>query len=437
MKVFQVLNNFLPEQIAGTEVYTWALSKALQKYGVNVKVIIPNYGKVDSEDYIYDNLQVHKYTETSIVDRSLIMGFKNSNGLECYKKYIEEHKPDIVHFHEIAGSNGISLNHILAAKSTGTKIIFTFHLASNTCKTGSLIQNELSLCDGKIDINKCTACYLQTKNRGSVLASVSSLFYKLHINTTKWNSKIGTAFGSSFLIEKQKKDFETLINSCDQVVTLTKWYEKVLHLNGVSPFKINFIPQALPSSIRGGLINTEKDGSKVLKVIFLGRISHFKGLHLLIAAVTKLPFDKIRLDIYGQSENSDYEKILKEKSKVYSNIRWRGKLLQKNVLQTIQQYDILCLCSTFSEMSPLVIQEAFAAGVPVLASDVYGNSEQISHNKNGWLFKFKNEYDLQIQLQKLIDNPAMIEKAKGNIKPVRDFEMIAKEQLIVYKKAMA
>lgn len=50
----------------------------------------------------------------------------------------------------------------------------------------------------------------------------------------------------------------------------------------------------------------------------------------------------------------------------------------------------MSLCSTFSEMSPLVIQEAFAARLPVIASNVYGNAEQITHGENGLLFNFND-----------------------------------------------
>ena len=88
-------------------------------------------------------------------------------------------------------------------------------------------------------------------------------------------------------------------------------------------------------------------------------------------------------------------------------------------------------------MSPLVIQEAFAANVPVIASDVYGNAEQITHNENGWLFTFKDSDSLKLQLQQLINNPSLVEKAKNNIKPVKSFSTVASEYLIVYKKVLA
>ena len=84
MKVLQVLNHFLPQQTAGTEVYTLALSKQLQKLGVDVQVLIPHYGKTEPTDYIYDGLAVHQYAEPSVVNRSLQMGFRKPDGLSAY-----------------------------------------------------------------------------------------------------------------------------------------------------------------------------------------------------------------------------------------------------------------------------------------------------------------------------------------------------------------
>ena len=85
----------------------------------------------------------------------------------------------------------------------------------------------------------------------------------------------------------------------------------------------------------------------------------------------------------------------------------------------------------------MVIQEASAANVPVIASDVYGNAEQITHNENGWLFKFKDSNSLKLQLQQFIDSPSLVEKVKNNIKPVKSFSTVASEYVNVYKKALA
>ena len=160
MKVIQVLNHFLPQQTAGTEVYTWALSRQLQQHGVAVQVLIPHYGNTKDADYVYDGIAVHEYAEPSVLDRSLIMGFRLPDGLKNFVAHLKNEKPDLVHFHELAGSNGITLQHIQAAKASGAKVIMTFHLAGYSCKTGTLVYKGESLCDGVIDLQKCSTCYL-------------------------------------------------------------------------------------------------------------------------------------------------------------------------------------------------------------------------------------------------------------------------------------
>ena len=87
-------------------------------------------------------------------------------------------------------------------------------------------------------------------------------------------------------------------------------------------------------------------------------------------------------------------------------------------------------------MSPLVIQKAFEAKIPVLASDVYGNAKQIIHNKNGWFFKFNDQSSLINQLQQLMNNLELINTAKFNIKSVKSFELVAHKKLIVYKHVL-
>jgi len=131
------------------------------------------------------------------------MGFREPDGAKPFLAHLQEQKPDIVHFHELAGSNGITLQHVLAAKSTGSKVIMTFHLAGYTCKTGNLLYKDELLCDGVIRLQKCSSCYLHGKGNtamNALLLPVSSVFNQLGIDTTKWNSKAGTALGTVHLM---------------------------------------------------------------------------------------------------------------------------------------------------------------------------------------------------------------------------------------------
>jgi glycosyltransferase involved in cell wall biosynthesis len=87
-------------------------------------------------------------------------------------------------------------------------------------------------------------------------------------------------------------------------------------------------------------------------------------------------------------------------------------------------------------MSPLVIQEAFAAGLPVIASNVYGNAEQISHNHNGLLFGINNVNELRVQIMRCINEPLLLLDLTKNIKPPRSFKEVGKEYIDLYKNLM-
>jgi glycosyltransferase involved in cell wall biosynthesis len=439
LKVLQVLNHFLPYQTAGTEVYTCALSKQLQKRGVEVKIVIPHYGKRESSNYVYDDLFVHQYAEPSIVDRSLIMGLRAPDGLIYFDEIIRHERPDIIHFHEIVGSNGITIKHVQLAKRSSAKVLMTFHLAGYSCKTGTLFHLGKSECNGVIDLQKCSICHLQSIGNGkiaSTLTVVSAILHYFSFNTILWKNKLGTALGTISVISKFKQDLHSLFSLCDSVISITDWYQKILIVNGLNENKITVIKQGLPFDNRQKISSENVSFHKPLKLIFLGRINKSKGLHLLLEALDAIQPNLVELSIFGSTDDSYFESYLKEVIAFKKNISWIGKLNQKDVIKTLQQHDILCLCSTLSEMSALVIQEAFAAGIPVLASNVYGNAEQIQHNHNGLLFQFNNVDDLKIQILRCINEPDLITNLSKNIKTPRSFEEVAEEYYTLYKSLL-
>jgi glycosyltransferase involved in cell wall biosynthesis len=438
MKIIHVLNHFLPQQTAGTEVYTWSLSKELQALGHEVKVCIPNYGCLEDSSYVYDNVVVHQFAEPSTVDRRLIMGHRIADGVKHFKKWILAEKPTLIHFHELAGSNGISLAHVKMAKASGAKVIMTFHLASYTCKTGTLLYKDKDLCNGKINAWKCANCYLHKKGVGvfsPFLTSVSMGLNILKIDPSKWNHSFGTALGTVQLVKDMDLKLKLLLKYCDQFICLTDWYEKVLRLNGIPQEKITKIYQGLPTKINNTnhLENTVRKEKQALKLMFLGRLSPFKGLHLLIEALSHFKDSEVELSIFGAEDGTDYAEMLRQKTMNNSNIHWRGLLSQDKVLEEMQQHDLLCLCSTFSEMSPLVIQEARAARLPIIASKVYGNVEQLVQGGAGSLFEMHSVSSLRSRIQEVIDNRDKIKEWKDILVEPRNFDQVAQEYHQLYQ----
>ena len=166
MKIIHCLNQYMPMAMAGTEIYTHTLAKLQKSSGHQVAVITPhfNYYKPDQikEHYIYDNLDVYQYMETDDpTDRLIHYGLKKPDGLENFKQLIVKLKPDVIHFHELNRSIGLTTEHVKIAKQFGAKVFLTIHLSFYTCNTNILIKDG-ELCNGKIIESVCSKCSFQT-----------------------------------------------------------------------------------------------------------------------------------------------------------------------------------------------------------------------------------------------------------------------------------
>ena len=439
MKIIHVLNWYLPENIAGTEVYVCALVRELKKIGILSKVIIPNYGKTENESYIFDEVEVIKYAEPTIVDRAFITGQKAPGGLSSFLKILDIEKPDIIHFHELDGSIGIGLFHVEAAKKLGVKLVMTFHLTKYTCKTGTLMYMNQIKCDGVINKFKCSDCWLNEtglkKSKMQFIKSAYTVMQYLQLDTRFLKNKVGTALALPNIILEIRKNLLRLEAMTDCFIVLTDWYKNILLKNGVKESHLSIINQGLPNDFKGKIKKTKNN--KKLQLVFIGRVSQLKGVDILLSALVNINQNLVELSIYGNATDKKYMQKCLQISSELKNVFWKGNIEPHLVIETISQFDVLCIPSACSEMGPFVLKESFAAGVPVLASNVYGNAEQINDGENGWLFKFKDVNDLKNKIDALIDNPIKILEAANNILPPRNFNMVATEHINIYNKVFS
>ncbi|MBB1284681.1 glycosyltransferase [Flavisolibacter sp. BT320] len=434
MKVILCLHHFLPAFIGGTEVYTFNLAKRLQKQGIEPLILIPNFDDIENHEYGYEGVRVIEYAEASTEDRQMIMGKKKPDGLAMFSRIIKDEQPDIVHFHELAPGRGINIFHVETVFEKKIPVILTFHLSFYTCMKGSLLYRDEKSCDGVIRPGQCTACIYHEKGitgiKSALLVGAAQTFFRLGVDPTVMNSSIGTALGFPFVINKIKTDLLRMAAMASTIVVLADWYKEVLLKNGVPREKLVYLPQAIE-------METDFPKSKIreivspLKVVYIGRISEQKGLHLLTDAVSMLPEESISLTIYGPDADANYARAIRQKTASKDNIHWMGAIPSSEVASVLLQHDVLCIPSKF-EMSPLVIQEAFAAGLPVLASDVYGNAEQIRNGENGWLFKYKDAKDLSLKLSMLSEDPDLVKTAKQRLPVPQRFESIALKYAELY-----
>jgi len=122
----------------------------------------------------------------------------------------------------------------------------------------------------------------------------------------------------------------------------------------------------------------------------IGRISPVKNypaqIRLVAALKDKIPNLKLVLVTSPSPDSSNLEnelRILSDELGVADRVVFAG--FRSDVENVLHSIDIF-LMTSFSEGTSMAILEAFAAGVPVVASDVGGNVSLIEHDKNGFLF---------------------------------------------------
>jgi len=434
----------MPLHMAGTEVYVHTLASFQKAAGHEVAILTPFFSyypnRQFNEHYVYDGIDVYQYMEVSNPkSKDIASGKKLTDGLNEFEKKIKSLNPEIIHFHELTRSIGLSIHHVKKAKDSGAKVVLTMHLSGYTCNTNTLI-NHNKLCSGKILEFDCSVCSYKTLfNLPALIAppiATTGLFLKYTGIIKKMPpNKLTTLLSIPSTINRIKNELVVLENNVDKFISLTEWYKKILLVNGVAKNKIIVIPQGL------AVTNIAKKNNKPsylpIKIVFIGRIQSQKGVDLLINALKGFSPNEVILDIYGKPEDTDYYRQCVESGVSKSFINFKGAIERTEVLNVLTAYDILCLPSTFSEMSPLVIQEAFAAGIPVLASNVYGNAEQIQHGANGWLFSFKNKEALEKQVAELIKQPELIDAAKKNVPTPNTFDVLTRAYDELYNEIVS
>ncbi|MFA5047542.1 MAG: glycosyltransferase family 4 protein [Patescibacteria group bacterium] len=133
--------------------------------------------------------------------------------------------------------------------------------------------------------------------------------------------------------------------------------------------------------------------------LFLGQIEKHKGVETLIRAFMSVP-GEIKLWLVG---DGGYLAQAKQLAKADARIKFWGRLTPAELEQKIwPAVDVLINPSEVTESFGLVVLEAYAHGLPVMASNIGALPELITVDKTGWLFQVGDGSDLANKLRLIL-----------------------------------
>ena len=135
------------------------------------------------------------------------------------------------------------------------------------------------------------------------------------------------------------------------------------------------------------------------RLLYVGRLERYKGLHLLLEALWKIP--NAALTVLG---DGSYRTQL-ENQAAGMNVRFEG--FQKNPEPYYAEADIFVMPSMGPEGLPMVTIEAMAQGLPCLFSDLSVHQEITAQGSAGMLFRSGDAEDLRAKLTVLLEKDSL------------------------------
>jgi glycosyltransferase involved in cell wall biosynthesis len=152
----------------------------------------------------------------------------------------------------------------------------------------------------------------------------------------------------------------------------------------------------------------EPEGRNATTLICVGRLSPEKGQAGLLRAFAEVRerHKDLKLRLVGDGPERSALEGLAAELRLCDDISFLGRMTESEALAEIARSDMLVLPS-FMEGLPIVLMEAMALGVPVVASRVAGIPELVEDGVGGLLFAPCDWNDLARSIEKLISDKAL------------------------------
>ncbi|NJM85531.1 MAG: glycosyltransferase family 4 protein, partial [Leptolyngbyaceae cyanobacterium RM2_2_21] len=140
-----------------------------------------------------------------------------------------------------------------------------------------------------------------------------------------------------------------------------------------------------------------------VKLLYVGRLAAMKGLPILLKSLVQLKeaHPNLQLTVVGDGEERTSLEASVQQLGLQSMVEFVGYQSQSSVRQYLQQTDIFVLPS-FAEGVPVVLMEAMATQVPVIATRIAGISELVEEGQSGYLVPPSDTEALREKIEVLI-----------------------------------
>jgi glycosyltransferase involved in cell wall biosynthesis len=451
LRILQVNHQFPPHSFQGSEVYCYNLSRRLNE-SEEVRVFHVSNAKRRWRRRVirttHAGLAVYHCIDWGEYAR--LADWPNEFLRASFQSVLDEFRPEVVHVHNFLslGDDLVSLAH-----ARGAAVVYTLHDYGLICPNGLLLRDDGKLCEKQAAdfFQDCCPTLIRTDVRRRTpqwTARFPSLarwllYSRQHPHPLfRALLRAGTDRVANWLGHPRRTDIE---RKRDFFFTHTREvFRDVDMFLAPSEFLLQrYVSCGLP---RDKIVHA-RYGMRLfpaprrdrrpgpVRFGYIGALHSQKGLELLLDAFRGLG-EQARLHVYGSAFGSPisegYWRRIRDRNA--TTVSFHGAYDNDRVGEILADLDAVVVPSLWYENSPLTIQEAFIAGVPVITANCGGMAELVGDGVNGLCFRLGDAVDLRAKLRTVVEHPEILDHLRRGIPPVPGIEAHAAEILVRYRE---
>ena len=412
MRVLLASHLYPPRHTAGVEVFASTTAGHLAAAGHEVVVVTAD------KDISRPDLSTRERTHGGLRVIEVVNNLFSEAFEETWRRpamdrvlagVLDEVRPDVVHVHHLLH---LSVGLLDLCRERGVPVVLTVHDFWLGCaRFGQLLHADGSRC-AHVDPVRCGTClpsfkWRQTDLERRVARGISGVRSVTGVDLSGPARRLGARKGGGSgedpappaasevarheaLARDRRDGLVDRVNACVERVLLparfmVPWFETL----GIDPGRLHVETTGVDWEAARAVPRVERREGEPLRVLFLGSLVPHKAPHLLLEAWAALPEDvrgAASLKVLGPDQHRpDYVAELRAAAGALG-ATVGGALSREEVRLEMARTDLLVTPSQWTEIRPLVMLEAHAAGARVLATDLGGMAELVEDGLPGRLF---------------------------------------------------
>lgn len=435
-RILYVAHGFPPDQIAGAEVYTWAVAREAAARGHAVTVLAPAQRPGHAEHALVeervDGVTVLRLNQHHLGLDRIESTYRDPAVDRVFAGLLERLRPEVVH---VQHTIGVSAGVLAVARDADLPTVFTLHDFWFQCPRGQRVTPRMHLCT-TIEPARCALCvgrkraafgvrWLSMYARGEAREGAGEGPGARALKFLPRLAHYAAREAWTAPILRRSAELRELMLAADLLIAPSRFLLERFVEWGVPRERLVFSEYGMDDApFRAVPQRPPRDpAARPVRFGFVGTLMASKGADLVVRAFQGLPRGQATLELFGAGAGptgAAFERRLLALNR-HPDLHFRGRFDHRRIAEILLGLDVLIAPSRWWENAPLAIHESVMARMPLVTAGHGGMAELADRFGNAVLFRPGDAADLERALRRFLDEPGIW----AALQPLRSVRSVA------------